>query len=338
MFMKNKTRVLVVGLGSIGQRHARLLSERTDVELHLCDTIVEHRSQTLASLVKPAKGNHSVFSGALEAQPDIVFICVPNQLHVMIGLQAIEKGVDVFVEKPISSSLVEARDLVIAAESAGRFLQVGYMLRFDEGLRKLKEVVENGDVGNLVGGRAMIGTYITLLNAKSPDRINQLNSLIVDYTHEIDFIRWFFGDVTDVVAMSSQLGDMELKPQPNVFQMILKMDRGALVQVHMDYVQFPQRRLFEIYGDRGTLSYDFMSGEIRYFHSQQEYKWEDMSVAPIMERWDDLFRKEHEAILSARSIGVPPLVSGNDGLRALEIADRAIRDADRRCLIDLKKC
>jgi predicted dehydrogenase len=103
-------------------------------------------------------------------------------------------------------------------------------------------------------------------------------------------------------------------------------------------VQFPQRRLFEIYGDRGTLSYDFMSGEIRYFHYQQEYKWEDMSVAPIMERWDDLFRKEHEAILSARSIGAPSLVSGNDGLRALEIADRAIRDADRRCLIDLKKC
>ena len=327
--MKNKTRVLIVGLGSIGRRHARLLSGRTDVELHICDTVPENRSQTLGLLLNSPAGTYSVFSEAIKAKPDIAFICVPNHLHVPLGLQAIEEGVDVFVEKPISNSLDAARNLVDAAESSGRFLQVGYMLRLDEGLCKLKKIVETGGVGNLVGGRAMIGTYITLLNAKSPDRINQLNSLIVDYTHELDFIRWFFGDVTDVMAMSSQIGDMGLKPQPNVFQMILKMNNGALVQVHMDYVQFPQRRLFEIYGDRGTLIYDFMSGEIRHFRFQQEYKWEDMSVAPIMERWDDLFRKEHEAILSARANGAAPLVSGSDGLRALEIAERAIMIADR---------
>lgn len=327
--MKNKTRVLIVGLGSIGRRHARLLSGRTDVELHICDTVPENRSQTLGLLLNSPAGTYSVFSEAIKAKPDIAFICVPNHLHVPLGLQAIKEGVDVFVEKPISDSLDAARNLVDAAESSGRFLQVGYMLRLDEGLCKLKKIVETGGVGNLVGGRAMIGTYITLLNAKSPDRINQLNSLIVDYTHELDFIRWFFGDVTDVMAMSSQIGDMELKPQPNVFQMILKMNNGALVQVHMDYVQFPQRRLFEIYGDRGTLIYDFMSGEIRHFLFQQEYKWEDMSVAPIMERWDDLFRKEHEAILSARANGAAPLVSGSDGLRALEIAERAIMIADR---------
>ena len=327
--MKNKTRVLIVGLGSIGRRHARLLSGRTDVELHICDTVPENRSQTLGLLLNSPAGTYSVFSEAIKAKPDIAFICVPNHLHVPLGLQAIEEGVDVFVEKPISDSLDAARNLVDAAESSGRFLQVGYMLRLDEGLCKLKKIVETGGVGNLVGGRAMIGTYITLLNAKSPDRINQLNSLIVDYTHELDFIRWFFGDVTDVMAMSSQIGDMGLKPQPNVFQMILKMNNGALVQVHMDYVQFPQRRLFEIYGDRGTLIYDFMSGEIRHFRFQQEYKWEDMSVAPIMERWDDLFRKEHEAILSARANGAAPIVSGSDGLRALEIAERAIMIADR---------
>ena len=329
MFMKNKTRVLIVGLGSIGRRHARLLSGRTDVELHICDTVPENRSQTLGLLLNSPAGTYSVFSEAIKAKPDIAFICVPNHLHVPLGLQAIEEGVDVFVEKPISDSLDAARNLVDAAESSERFLQVGYMLRLDEGLCKLKKIVETGGVGNLVGGRAMIGTYITLLNAKSPDRIHQLNSLIVDYTHELDFIRWFFGDVTDVMAMSSQIGDMGLKPQPNVFQMILKMNNGALVQVHMHYVQFPQRRLFEIYGDRGTLIYDFMSGEIRHFRFQQEYKWEDMSVAPIMERWDDLFRKEHEAILSARANGAAPLVSGSDGLRALEIAERAIMIADR---------
>jgi predicted dehydrogenase len=327
MFMKNKTRILIVGLGSIGQRHARLLSERTDVELHLCDMKSEHRGQTLASLMKPAAAEYSIFSDALHAQPDIVFICVPNHLHVPVGLQSIERGMDVFVEKPISNSLEAARKLVAAAESAGRFLQVGYMMRLDEGLLKLKKIADDGNLGNLVGGRAMIGTYITLLNAKSPDRNNHPNSLIVDYTHELDFIRWFFGEMADLSAMSARVGDLELKPQPNIFQMNLRMKSGALVQVHMDYIQFPQRRLFEIYGDRGTLSYDFMSGEIRHYPFQHRHQWKDISVAPITERWDDLFRKEHEAILTARASGAPPLVSGYDGLHALEIAERAIQVA-----------
>jgi predicted dehydrogenase len=322
--MKNKTRILVTGLGSIGQRHARLLSERADVELSICDAADEHRAQAKSTFATPPAAEYTDYAAALNAQPDIVFLCTPNHLHVPMGLAAIENGVDVFVEKPVSDSLDEARKLVDAAESAGRFLQVGYMLRLDEGLQKLKHIVEGGGVGNLVGGRAMIGTYITLLNAKSPDRDKNPYSLVVDYTHELDFIRWFFGEVADATAMSARLGDLELKPPPNIFQMILKMQSGALVQVHMDYVQFPQRRIFEIYGDRGTLSYDFMTGEIRHYHFQKEHQWEDISVPPMGERWDDLFRAEHTAILQARAGGIPPLVSGADGLAALQIAERAI--------------
>ena len=329
--MKNKTRVLVVGLGSIGQRHARLLSERMDVELHICDMIEKHRMDTVSTLVNPVVFEYSHFPDALLARPDIVFICLPNQLHVPIGLQAIQGGADVFVEKPISDSIEAAQKLVAAAELDGRFLQVGYMLRLDEGLCKMKSIIDADGIGNLVGGRAMIGTLITLLNAKSPDREKNPNSLIVDYTHELDFIRWFFGEVNDIKAMGSRVGNLEMKPTPNIFQMILKMKSGALVQVHMDYIQFPQRRIFEVYGDRGTLSYDFMTGEIRHFKFQKEHQWEDINVTPITDRWDHLFRAEQELMLSRRANGIPPLVSGFDGLQVLKIAERAIAAQFNEC-------
>ncbi|HET7118245.1 MAG TPA: Gfo/Idh/MocA family oxidoreductase [Hanamia sp.] len=322
--MGNKTTVLVVGLGSIGQRHARLLSERQDVELHICYKVEDYRAQTIASIDGRKITEYADFTIALKNHPDIIFICVPNQFHVSVGLEAIKSGADIFVEKPISDSIESARKLVAAAESEKRFMQVGYMLRLDEGLRKMKELVEKGSLGNLIGGRAMIGTYITLLNAKNQDRIKYPNSLIVDYTHEIDFIRWFFGEVADIKAMGAQLGNLDMRPQPNIFQMILKMKSGALVQVHMDYIQYPQRRIFEIYGDRGTLSYDFMTGEIRHFSFQKEHRWEDISVLPITDRWDGLFRAEHEMVFSRRNSGLAPIVSGQDGLRALEIAEMAI--------------
>jgi predicted dehydrogenase len=329
--VKNKTRVLVVGLGSIGQRHARLLSERMDVELHICDMIEKHRMDTVSTLVNPVVFEYSHFPDALLARPDIVFICLPNQLHVPIGLQAIQGGADVFVEKPISDSIEAAQKLVAAAELDGRFLQVGYMLRLDEGLCKMKSIIDADGIGNLVGGRAMIGTLITLLNAKSPDREKNPNSLIVDYTHELDFIRWFFGEVANIKAMGSRVGNLEMKPTPNIFQMILKMKSGALVQVHMDYIQFPQRRIFEVYGDRGTLSYNFMTGEIRHFKFQKEHQWEDIYVAPITDRWDNLFRAEQELMLSRRANGIPPLVSGFDGLQVLQIAERAIASQFNEC-------
>jgi predicted dehydrogenase len=322
--MNSKTKVLVVGLGSIGLRHARLLSEREDIELSICEMAEETRKTAVSVLSDINLVAYPNLRDALHEKPDVVFVCVPDKFHVPVGLQAIESGADIFVEKPVSDSIEPAKSLVAAAGELKKFMQVGYMLRLDEGLKKMKSLVENGDLGNLVGGRAMIGTYITLLNAKSNDREVNRNSLIVDYTHELDFIRWFFGNVIEIKAMSSSIGKMEKRPDPNIVQILLKMENGALVQVHMDYIQFPQRRIFEIYGDKGTLSYDFMTGKIKRFHLQKEHVWEDMSVMPIMERWDDLFRKEHEVFLNRRLAGIHPFVSGEDGLYVLELAKKVI--------------
>lgn len=325
--MNISTKVLVLGLGSIGQRHARLLSERADVEVILCDINENLRSQALDSLKKPPSDIFSLYPEALESCPDMVFICVPNHLHVPMALQAMERDIDVFVEKPISNSLEEAKELIEVSEKLNRFLQVGYMLRYDEGLIKIKNAIDKGELGNLVGGRAMIGTYVTLLNAKGTERIDIPDSLVVDYTHELDFIRWFFGDVVEIIAMKSRMGDLKLKAQPNIFQANIRFKTGALVQVHMDYIQFPQRRIFEIFGDRGTVYYDFMTGEIRQFSFQRENRWANKNVLPITDRWDDLFRKEHESILTRRLMGLKPFISGTDGLKALEIAEDAIRVA-----------
>ena len=83
----------------------------------------------------------------------------------------------------------------------------------------------------------MIGTYVTLLNAKGTDRIDHPNSLVVDYTHELDFVRWFLRSKRYHGNVNAD-SDLELKPQPNIFQIGLKFSSGAVVQVHMDYIQF----------------------------------------------------------------------------------------------------
>lgn len=334
MNASQSTRVAVVGLGSIGRRHARLLSERDDVTLTICDAVEAFRSETLATLHRPAALATAELPTALAAGQDAVIIATPNHTHVPIGLEALKAGADLLVEKPVSDTLAQAEILVSTAEKAGRFVQIGYMLRYDVGLQKLKAWIDDGSLGNIVSGRSMVGSYITLLNARSPDRITQPNTLIVDYTHEIDFVRWLFGEIKSVAAAGGSLGQLELKPTPNVFQMILRTASDALVQVHLDYVQFPQRRMLEVFGDRGTATYDFSTGEIRKFAFERDHRWASHDVPPIANRWDDLFRLEHASFLQTRRAGRSSVVSGRDGLVTLQLAEAAILAAANRTWID----
>ncbi|SIO39555.1 Predicted dehydrogenase [Singulisphaera sp. GP187] len=329
-------RILVVGLGSIGRRHARLLAEREDVEVLLCDVQRQTTLETAGLMPRPPAGVFLDYAEALEAQPDLVFLCTPTSLHAPMAGRAMASGADLFIEKPIADSWAKARDLVERARYEGRFLQVGYMLRFDTGLRKLKEIIDEGGIGRVVAARAMIGTYVTLLNAHGRDRDEAPNSLLLDYTHEFDFVRWMLGDVADVVAAEATLGRMGIRPTPNVIQLILTMASGVLVQVHMDYVQYPQRRTFDLYGDRGSLSFDFMTGEIQRFRFGALHRWESMAVAPMATRVDDLYRRQIASLLESRRDGKPPMASGEDAAYALQIAEAAIESAEAGRRVSLR--
>lgn len=321
-----RTRVLVAGLGSIGQRHARLLAERDDVDLLLCDRLTDRLAAARPFLRRPA-AEFTAYAHALAARPDVVVLCTPNPLHTPMGLLALAAGADLLVEKPIADTVAEARQLVQAADSAGRRLHVGYMLRFDPGLRLLKQQVEAGAVGRLCGGRAMVGSYVTLLNSVERDKETRPGSLVLDYTHEIDYLRWLFGEVAHVQAAGATLGTRERQAFPNLFQALLRMESGALVQLHLDYLQFPQRRTLEILGDDGALAYDLMTGEIRHFASGRDHRWTSHDVPPIAQRVDDLFRAEHAAVLRCRREGAAPTVTGADGLATLAVAEQALAAA-----------
>ncbi|HRE84378.1 MAG TPA: Gfo/Idh/MocA family oxidoreductase [Opitutaceae bacterium] len=325
--MDSKTvSILVVGLGSIGQRHARLLQSRSDVRLFLCDVDAHHRSETQAAFTSPVP-EFEDFNHALRVRPDIVILCTPNHLHAPMGLAAIAAGCDVLVEKPIADNAVDGVRLVEAAEREGRALHVGYMLRFDPGLILLHQLLNEGEIGKICGARAMVGTYVTLLNSRCNDKEMHPYSLVLDYTHEIDYIRWLLGEPQRVQAMGTTVGSVEKRPQPNLFQMTLALESGALVQIHLDYVQYPQRRTLEVYGDRGTLTYDFMTGELYHLLRGKEQHSLRRELGPIAQRVDDLFRAEHSSVIQSRLKQSPPIVTGNDGLLTLRVAELAIDSA-----------
>jgi len=321
---RERNRILVVGLGSIGRRHARLLSERDDVELLLCDCQTRFLTETQAQLAGRPSATFDNFTTALLRRPEIVFLCTPTSLHAAMAHQALEAGCDLFIEKPIAVDSVAALGVCRAAGACGRILQVGYMLRYEPGLRRVQALVAEGAIGEIVGARTMIGTYLTLLNSRDGDRERVPYSLLSDYTHEFDFLQWILGPVQCVSAASAQLGQLELRPDPNVFQALLRLESGALVQVHLDYVQFPQRRTLEIYGDHGTITYDLMDGRLQLIDHHATATARVIDFGALPSRIDDVFRQQFQDLLESRAARRPPLVDGWQALPSLQVVDACI--------------
>jgi len=323
------TTVLVVGCGSIGKRHARLLAERDDVQVWLCDVLEEHL-QAAKQIVPEARAFQDL-DDALAEGPDAVFVCTPDVFHRPMAVSALEAGCDVFCEKPLADSLEGAEAIRAAAEAAPGMLQVGYALRYHPGMRKLKDMVTSGQLGNIVGGRAIVGSYYTLMCATTPHYLEAANALVFCYTHQIDYLRFFFGEVMRVSAEADTLGDLDMMPEPNVFSILLKYRSGAIGEIHLDFIQHPERHTVELIGDRKTAVLNIEIGQLHLFDRDKE----GYQVIPVTVARDEVYRTQIAGFLESARGDRVPTCSGDDGVAAVRIAEAAVESSEQHRMVQL---
>lgn len=321
-------RTLVVGCGSIGQRHARLLGERRDVQVGVCDPLqanVEAAAQAAGNAEK-----YLTLDEALKHDFAAAIVCTPNDSHAEISIRAMQAGLDVLVEKPIEQSVEAAERMRDAAEKTGRLLSVGYTLRFHPAIREMKRRGDAGALGTLVGARAMVGTYLTLMSARTPYRLTQKGVLVADYTHQIDYLGLFFGKVTDVTARGGVFGDLPMRPDPNLIAALLTYGSGAVASLHLDYIQHPQRHMLELYGDKGSLVFNFESNILEEYRAAAP----GARVESIPYFRDNMFREEHAAFFESVRTRVPA-VSAEEGIEALRVGEAILKAMGQRAPVRL---
>ncbi|MEB3304618.1 MAG: Gfo/Idh/MocA family oxidoreductase, partial [Cyanobacteriota bacterium] len=171
----NPVRVGVIGIGNMGWHHARVLSLLRDAELVGVADPDEVRGQ-LATEQFGCRwfADYATLLGEVEA----VCVAVPTLLHHRVGLAALQAGVDVLIEKPIAATQEEANDLIRAAETAGRLLQVGHIERFNPAFRELLKVVAGEEVVVLEARR----------HSPNPDRANDVSVVLDLMIHDIDLV------------------------------------------------------------------------------------------------------------------------------------------------------
>ena len=295
--------ILIVGAGSIGSRHLANLQTLTAGPFAVCDP----DSEAIDSLqLKPDIFAFRDFPDALRSfNPDVVVLCTPPHLHVIQALAAVRAGAHVFIEKPLSHSLEEVDLLVSEAVSRDRLVQVGYNLRFHPGLKNVKEMLDNGKIGKVLCVRSEFGQYLPdwrpwqdYRDGYSAQR-SMGGGIIFDSSHEIDYLRWLFGEINHIYCWAGTISDLEVDVEDTAL-MVLRFESGVVGEVHLDFIQRARVRNCKIVGDIGTLIWDYVDDSVMVYtastgqwtRSQIQFEPNDMYLEEMKSFLTDLQAKQ----------------------------------------------
>ena len=309
----------VIGLGSIGRRHARLLAKR-GVSLVLMDFSERALETAMAEIAGAPPEICRSWDEVIAAAPDAVVIATPHQLHVEQCRAALAAGCHVLCEKPVSDSLDEAGGLLDAAATSDRVLSFGFHLHFHPGLRRLKRLVEEGQLGELMHIACHVGSYKTLTNSVSRYQSNTFGALLLDYVHQPDAIVWLSGRrPKSVFASGMRGGHRQPTSDPDLVSVLYTFEGQFTAYMHLNYLQDPEVHRYDLIGSDGSVSLDLNAGTL-HLHRDGVVVTESFST----ER-DPVYEKEHNLFIAAMVQRAPPESPIDQAILSLSIQSAALR-------------
>lgn len=244
-------KILVIGCGSIGTRHACNAARFADVA-------VFDKDQELAAKAAALAGGLSCtdIEKALRWGADGVVVATPNHLHLSIATQVVKAGIDVLIEKPLAPSLdgvLEFQQLVAEMETQAF---VVCNMRFHPAIHTLFDNLHL--IGQPLFARAHVGNYLPNMRPDADYRSlycanrNQGGGVILDAIHEVDYLMWLLGGVKEVACTAKKLSSLAIDVE-DFASLCLTHENNVISEIQMDYLRPFKRRGCEIVGDNGML-------------------------------------------------------------------------------------
>ena len=301
-------RVAVIGVGHLGRQHARIYREIEGAELtHVVDILPDRASEIAAAYGAKAVTDFRELYGKVEAAS----LAVPTTDHARLGLELLENGIDLLVEKPIASSAAEAQRLIDAAERHGRVLQVGHVERFNPVVRAASEAATRPQFFEI--------HRLAVFSPRSLD-IDVVLDLMI---HDIDIV---LSLVHAPVAEVRAVGIPVLSQKPDIANARVEFADGCVANFTASRVSFEKVRKIRFFQPHDYISID-CAAQTGAVVSLRMGKVTEKKLAPPAE---EPLKAELTAFLNCVRTRSNPLVSGGDGLRALELAIRINEEIDRR--------
>lgn len=303
-------RVGVVGVGHLGCHHARVYTEILGTQLvGVVDTNEERACAVGETLRVPHFFSFEEFAAA--AQPDAVSIVVPTHAHYDVTRQALEKGIHVLVEKPVTSTVEEAEVLLRIAAERNLVLQVGHIERFNSAMQHVANIVH-----------APLFLQSRRLGPFSP-RISDVGVVLDLMIHDIDIIlSLVHSEIVDISAMGSSVrSNFE-----DVASAQIRFANGAMAHILVSRVSERRLRQLEIMEAERYISVNYETQDVSIHHCVRENGSGLVEVVehPVFPKKEPL-KLELQHFVSCVREGRQPLVGISDGKRALEVAIAVLR-------------
>jgi predicted dehydrogenase len=332
-------RILIVGLGSIGRRHLRLARE-----LFLNADIRVLRHQVANEAPEYSNGCFSSIEEAIAFAPQIAVIASPAPFHIDIA-QALAQGrVHLLIEKPLSASINGVKNLLETCHKNRTILLTGYNLRYLPSLQRFRDLLFERIIGKVLSVRCEIGQF---LPSWRPDRDYRFGvsarrelggGALLELSHELDYLRWIYGEVEWVIATLSRQSNLEIDVEDSAHLTVgfMRLPDGhqLIGTVSLDFIRHDTTRVCLAIGENGTLRWNGLTGVVDLFEAGKK-EWRELFRH--QHQRDESYRAEWQDFIACVNENKTPLISGEDGLKVLQLIEAARLSSDSGCAVPVAK-
>lgn len=314
--------IAIVGCGLIGRKRAQALA---GARLAIACDLDLRRAENLAALA-PGSRAVSDIAEVLRSPVQMVVIATANHALAPLALEAIRAGKHVLIEKPGAISAAELENLAQEAEARRVQVRIGYNHRFHPALRKAREIIDAGGVGDLMFLRGRYGHGGRIGYEKewrANPKLSGGGELIDQGVHLIDLAQWFLGDFSDIAGHAATYF-WEMPVDDNAF-LSLRTPRGQTAWLHVSCTEWKNLFSLEIYGRTGKLHIEGLGGSygverLAYYKMLPEMGPPDTTIFEYP-RGDDSWRLEMAEFIEDIRLGRPPRPGLREGLATLRIVE-----------------
>ena len=308
----------VIGTGFWGKNHARVYRELASTELvAVCDVNCE-RAKAVADQfgVKAyTTSTRMLKNDDIEA----VSVCTWSTKLGKETLKALKAEKHVLVEKPMANNTKQAEKLLETAEKNDLHLTVGFLMRFIPGLRHIHELVENKKIGELVCATAK-------RVSQWPERIGDVGVVKDTAIHDIDVMRYISNE--DPIGVYAKTGSMRHRKFEDYAQIMLTFEDGKSAFIESNWITPYKTRMLTVTGSKAIMRLDYITQELWIEDAkenlQPRFPWQEPLKLELQHFADCVLEKNE------------PVITGVDGLKALKIAEAALRSSAKNRAIKLK--
>ena len=313
-------KTIVVGVGSFGEKRARAVKESLWGELIGVADIDMQRATKVAQRfsVQPF-----AIEEAFENKADVVLVATPNKYHTPVTVKALESGKHVLCEKPLSLNAGEVKKMVEASKKAGRFLKMGSNHRYFTSVMRAHEIFESGEIGDIISFNGRIGNNGERVKESWfwDKELSGGGTLLDNGCHLIDIARWFMGDFSKVMGVTSNIYWKQCLVEDTACGVFVTSN-GQMAIINSCWRQMAGYLHFEINGTGGYITvdgrFDTHGGDKVYWQGNggKTIRCEDFGHIP-----PNSYVLELDDFYVALQNGIQPVPSGEDGLKIMAMID-----------------